>query len=842
MDRTERRTTKLVLKTVGTAEEPIAEAEFARHRRALREAPASFAEAHLAALWGDPIRVGDGMWITLQVVAGDGADEIEPMAVLLDHALGRTAEGTPPRRAIDIDPDVFARTCGEVVGAILREWSGSPHAPDAVGVADFLGAHLGDHLTDPERLLPYVRRYPDRNIVLDGADPLPNPLALARGTYFAREPLVHVLSVRSHGDLHSDNVLVVARPRVDSGQFFLIDLAGYERQGPSTRDPTHFVLHLIARNLDDVSTRHRDRLIDLLLDPDDPLAPNLLPAWLVKAVTAVHSACHRWAAGGRMETERRTQALLSLVGCALRIMGRKSTREEDKPWFLRLAARAAAKYVTNVDPDELSPPPGTASRPVAPSEAFDDLTARSAALRRTLHVPKVHREVRRKLVDEDVVPALLGGGPLRVITIRGDAGAGKSTIAGQVYDALAEHGDVITLVVPCQNIDAIPESVHGFDEAVGALIGTDGPATGLVRRLTASGRRSVVLLDTVDNLLEQQTGPIVVDWLAQLVEEGASVVLTTRPFHFDAWIKPYEARLAGALRPPTSVPHLDREEVLALVFGYVTAHPSDNVPDPAGFAGRVWELSAERSAMQLIVRNPYFLFMLCETFVPAGTVPPDLTTSRLCDRYVKFRVYGSRRYPTGHDVLKGKRRLWQLVAGELWKRSKDRIALVLPQSWLDDNADDQEALRDLLSEEVLVRSPADPTSVQFNHQFLAEFSMAIHLRDHGVDVLYPLLDAMRGAPGSKWFAWPVVRHVLARAYSTEDLDATLARMDLAENYAYQVAAQGLVEQSFPGYLAKLAEHERNYASLFTLQVLHFVDDAKVGEALTLLTSVLVRGD
>jgi hypothetical protein len=51
-----------------------------------------------------------------------------------------------------------------------------------------------------------------------------------------------------------------------------------------------------------------------------------------------------------------------------------------------------------------------------------------------------------------------------------------------------------------------------------------------------------------------------------------------------------------------------------------------------------------------------------------------------------------------------------------------------------------------------------------------------------------------------------------------------------------------VEQSFPGYLAKLADHEQNYASLFALQVLHFVDDAKVGEAWELLTEIMVRGD
>jgi hypothetical protein len=847
VDRSAKRTTKLVLKTVGTADEPIATSEFARHRRAIQEAPVPFAQAHLAKLWGDPVRVGDGTWLTLQDIAGEGGGEIEPMAVLFAHALGHApAADTPSSQVVDIDPDGFARACGSVVGTVLREWAGHPHAPDAVDVTTFLRKHVDNHLADPTRLLPYVRRYPDGTINLEGEPrPLPNPFALATGSFFFKHaPLVHMLSGKAHGDLHVENILVAAHPQVVEGNFFLVDLARYEDSGPLTRDPTHLVLHLLARNIASVPADYRDRLIDLLLDPEDRHAPGLLPPWVVKTVTAVDSAGRAWAAESKLVAEWRAQTLLSLVGCALRFVGRKSTRDEDRPWFIRLAARAAAGFVSSVVAEppllaEHAGEPDTDRR--QPVAELDGITARSAFLRRTLHVHKVHQEVRRTLVDEVVVPALVSEVP-GVVVVRGEAGAGKSTIAGQVYDAMVEHGDVTSLVVPCQHIDELPTSVDGFDQVVGELIDAAGPMTAVVQRMVASGRRPVVIFDTVDNLLEQRTGRIVVDLLARLIRAGASVMLTTRPFHFHAWIKPNEARLGGALRTPVSVPLLDREEVLALVSGYLRLHPSAHIADADTFGAHIWGLSADRPAMQLIVRNPYFLLMLCETFTPEGVVPPEMTTSRLCDQYVQVRVYGSRRYPEGHEVLEGKRRLWQLVAGELWRRSGDRLALAVPQSWLDKHADDKDALQDLLSEEVLVRSPTDSTSVQFNHQFLAEFSIAIQLRDHGVKALHALLDGMRDAPGARWFAWPVVRHVLARAHTTVDLDATLDRMDLAENYAYQVAAQGLVEQSFPGYLAKLADHEQNYASLFALQVLHFVDDDKVGEALDLLAEVMGRGD
>ncbi|MEV6648765.1 NACHT domain-containing protein [Amycolatopsis sp. NPDC051371] len=842
-DNTRSRTTKLVLKTVGSADEPIEEAEFARHRLAVEEAPGNFAQAHLARLWGDPIRVGDGTWLALQEVAGEGGGEIEPMAVLLGHVLGDVPSGAAGSGAVDIDPDGFARACGSVVGTVLHEWVGPPYTPDVTNVAAFLRHHTGSRPTETTRLLPYARQYAGQTIELD-EEPgrLVNPFALAGGTFFGQAEFP-MLSGRTHGDLHIDNVLMVAHPQVDDRKFFLIDLARYEPAGPVTRDPVHFVLHLLARHGVGKSVEHRGRLIDLLLHPEDRRAQDMLPAWVVKIVTAADSAGREWAKAPKLVDEWRVQTLLSLVGCSLRLLGRKSTKDEDRLWFLRLAARAAERFVASMAdmPLAVGPVGQPASNQERPAAEPDGLSARSAFLRRTLHIRRVHQEVRRTLVDESVVPALVGEEPSAVV-VRGDAGAGKSTIAGQIYDALAERDDVVPLVTPCQHIDELPTSVDQFDQAVGALIDATSSASVAVRELTAAGRRPVLILDTVDNLLEQRTAKIIVDFLVRVMQEGASVVLTTRPFHFNAWIKPHEARFAGALRAPVSVPLLDREEVLTLVAGYLRVHPSEHVPDARAFGERVWDMSNDRLGMQLIVRNPYFLLMLCETFGPAGVVPPEMTTSRLCDQYVQVRVYGSRKYPEGHDVLKGKRQLWQLVAGELWRRSGDRLALAVPQSWLDEQVGDQNALEDLLSEEVLVRSPADPTSVQFNHQFLAEFGMAIHLRDHGVAELHALLDGMLGAPGSRWFAWPIVRHVLARAHSTADLDATLDRMNLAENYAYQVAAQGLVEQAFPCYLAKLADYEQNYAALFELQVLYFVDDSKVGEALTLLTDIIVRGD
>jgi hypothetical protein len=341
------RTRLLVLKVLKAEDGRMHELEYKRHRAAVREAK-EFADKHLTTFEHDAVAAGAGRWITFQSLAGKDLPSTEVLTVLLRRMLRITIDPEPVGTAgVSCSPEVFADACRAIVHGVLHDWAGSPYiAPppgDAWTVPDFLRAHIGDQLAPGGRLHEIARKHQGEQVrVANEAEPLPSPFALATGKYFADTVTVQAIVGRTHGDLHSDNALVRVRP-FDIKAFFLIDTALYEHQGPVTRDPVHFVLYIIARAFEMLSTAQCDALIDLLIDPDD--GPHqLVPGWLDLVIRAVHDEGIGWVNPTGLEPKWRLQTLLSIVGCAMLFLGRTSTPEAAKPWFLRLAARAAAKF------------------------------------------------------------------------------------------------------------------------------------------------------------------------------------------------------------------------------------------------------------------------------------------------------------------------------------------------------------------------------------------------------------------------------------------------------------------------------------------------------------------
>jgi len=327
---------RLVLK-VTTA----AQAEVLRQHQARAQAPAEFADAHLARYAHEPQRVGDGTWLSFQDVAGDDIESVEVLTVLFNAMLDGSAGEAR------CDPATFAGVCGAVIGGILNGWTGRPRlAPERYTVARFLHSHVLDQLAPGGRLLALSARYDRDTIEVPGEPgPLPNPFALARGTYQGATPVIPALTGRTHGDAHGDNILVRVLPEIDGTDFQLVDLALYQPDGPVTRDPVHLVLYLLARRLEVVSPAQQSALITVLLDPQRADG-KLLPGWLADLIHAVDGACLAWLKGSGLQPEYRRQRLLSIAGCALLFLGRTSTRPEDHGWFLRLSARAAAAFLS----------------------------------------------------------------------------------------------------------------------------------------------------------------------------------------------------------------------------------------------------------------------------------------------------------------------------------------------------------------------------------------------------------------------------------------------------------------------------------------------------------------
>ncbi|MEH1058703.1 hypothetical protein V6U89_26265 [Micromonospora sp. CPCC 206171] len=348
---------KLILKHDVADSAQLDRAEYARHKAALAEAPA-FAERHLIAPVGEPIRVGDGSWITFQDVVGGSFVDYRVLSAILAGVPHAQVAGVDPRLVTACDRASFAAVCTSVVHGLLAGWAGHP-ALQEVPVAEVLRRHLLHRLDPGQPLHDEAARWPERWLHLPGEPrPLPNPFGLARdGGLTAGLPPVQLVVGRAHGDLHPENILV--RTEVDPGDYRLIDLSRYESDAPLTRDPVQLVLTVLDRTMDERSDQQRELLLDLLVGGAANVR-DMLPAWLPEFVDRVRDVQLDWIRRYNLIDEWRQQTLLSLAACALMFLGRPTTAPAHREWYLRLAARAAAAYLDGAADTGSGPEPGPA--------------------------------------------------------------------------------------------------------------------------------------------------------------------------------------------------------------------------------------------------------------------------------------------------------------------------------------------------------------------------------------------------------------------------------------------------------------------------------------------------
>lgn len=483
-----------------------------------------------------------------------------------------------------------------------------------------------------------------------------------------------------------------------------------------------------------------------------------------------------------------------------------------------------------------------------PPDAIDpnDLLGESLKLRRKLDPHKVAQALPRIQVIENILAA--AGIPTKpdalpsVVAICGDAGAGKTVVTGQVYDALANNTEANVLVVPCEMVLTSPQHVDEFDSEFGHLVGT---RIGLVSavRLLAEGKASpvVVLLDTLDYLLNTTTRPSLVQLFTYLHEAGATVIFSCRWHDYKVMLRPEDVRfgpLAPYTRPPIDLPPLSDPEVVEITKNYLKYH---GIRPPTGsdqFAADMLKLAADRIPLKNIITNPLLLIMLCDTFAARGTIPSDLTTTRLCTNYREEKISRSRKYPANTVIAHTKLKLWQEVASEMWRLSDKHIALDVPRTALPHDSHSIDAYEDLCSEGVLVlRTGLNSLRVGFIHQVVAEYSIAMYLRDHARNELDELLASLAREPTVRWYGWQIVRHLMAVADHRE-AEQLLDKLDLSQAPAFRSAVFGLVERWREGLLSRLASYE-----IFTddlLEALTFVSDDGLPEALDILANIMRR--
>jgi hypothetical protein len=439
---------------------------------------------------------------------------------------------------------------------------------------------------------------------------------------------------------------------------------------------------------------------------------------------------------------------------------------------------------------------------------------RYAKLARSGLDPYILPRISRSVVQGKYIPAILRGiedGRERVVPIIGPAGYGKSTILGDIYDQLSELQAGWIALVRCNDlvIDNANLSIEQFSTAIGeGACGVSRSFTQVAEDLTAQKGRGVLLLDTVDIILNAQLVPVLRGALIQLLNSHTTVVFTCRDYEYAAFLEPTSDRLAGILESVDryQVPAFAREEIINATLGFIQANPEINLRDQGqAFANSILDLSADNRSLREIVSNPLLLAMLCELFAAEGLVPQDLTVSKLYRRYWEEKIDKSRKFgPQSPETIR-KRRLCLEVAKTTFDHSREHFQDSIYERDLDLAATPvvSGAYAELFSEGVLKTQPNG--KIGFFHQTFLEYTIARWLATaSGAASREQLLDTLRdaGVTGVNAQWWAVIRQLLTIVDKAE-FDRLVKLLDLSDLATFRTVAYATVSNADESQVRRL---------------------------------------
>jgi len=467
----------------------------------------------------------------------------------------------------------------------------------------------------------------------------------------------------------------------------------------------------------------------------------------------------------------------------------------------------------------------------------------SAAAREAL-TPRILARIPREIVREKYLPAIHRGvtGELqRVIPIVGPAGYGKSTILGDIYDEFLQADVPWVGLILCSNLALstgfvsftsysvvaatfTPASSYSTPDATApssyqaslleiglgkSLCGQPQSILTIVEQLIATQGRGVLLIDTLDLVINRAFVPAFGLLLRQLLDKGATVVFTCRDQEYNDFLEPTRERLAGLSQyiDRHTVPNFTTAEIRAAAEAFFRQLEPNNSDRGTAFANDILALSADYRSLLDIIQNPLLLALLCDLFAVDGTVPPDLTVSKLYQRYWQEKVAHSRLGQQDSALLAIEKENFCLtLARMLFELSKERLCESIYRDELPIQFTEiiANAYQDLLSEGVIERLPS--RKIHFFHQTLLEYAIAYWLTRHTAQSqCQQLLDALGQPEGSlaKAYWLPVLRQLLTIVESEEEFEQLVAQLNIRDMGVFGVVVLAATSRDRPDALQRL---------------------------------------
>lgn len=356
----------------------------------------------------------------------------------------------------------------------------------------------------------------------------------------------------------------------------------------------------------------------------------------------------------------------------------------------------------------------------------------------------------------------------RIIPILGAAGYGKSTILGNIYDEvnqeLEESESGWIALVRCNDLI---ESIDTFAIELGEKVTDERKLISeIASELTQHHGRGVLLIDTLDLVLEKRLIPVLRNLFQQLIEIGTTVVFTCRYQDFQDFFEPYHESLAGVAQSMERhlVTEFDEVEVREAARAFVqTELKVDSSEAATDFAEKIIALSADSQSLAEITRNPLLLALLCDLFAKEENIPEDLTVSQLYEKYWNYRIAQSRKpREDAQRIGIAKKQLCLGIAQIMYNNSGERLRDFVYESQLELNEIQFFAYAELKSDGVLTAIGGE--RLVFFHQTFLEYAIARWWNSTplGEVAKTKALENLRNSENAyvRHYVWSVIRQLL----------------------------------------------------------------------------------
>jgi DNA-binding Xre family transcriptional regulator len=470
------------------------------------------------------------------------------------------------------------------------------------------------------------------------------------------------------------------------------------------------------------------------------------------------------------------------------------------------------------------------------------LIQNQAHIARQSLTPRILERIPRAIVRDKYLVAIARGQHQsaeqgKVIPIIAPAGYGKSTILGDIYDELIAAETPWVGLILCSSVSIAPTYLYftsgnviaatyapvvpqttttptnyqtsAIDAALGqSLSGTSQSLVAIAQDLTQQQGRGVLLIDTLDLIISRDFTPIFNHILRQLLEQGTTIVFTCRDHEYNDFLEPTRDRFMGIAERVDrhSVPNFTTTEICTAAETFFRKLDPTHPERGKNFANNILTLSADNRSLQDIIQNPLLLALLCDLFAQDGNVPPDLTVSKLYQRYWQEKVAYSRVDQSSDALLAiEKEQICLAIARSLFEQStcklcesayRDEFGIQFTESIV-------KAYNELLSEGVLALLPS--RKVHFFHQTLLEYAIAYWLTRHAaIPQRDQLLAWMCQPSASKQHSHhlPILRQYLTIVDESE-FEGLIAQLSSQDVGIFGVIAYAAASRDRPDALRRL---------------------------------------